>query len=200
MPPLNYKVESITFENDEKGDNARYNNLDFFTQNLPTIDATTTNVNQMQCDSLVTEGGNTECYYYAGKLLRQLRNAPLLTVVQDNMKNGAFGIDSLEVTNKDNTSEKLVVTSYNGDSYSYNYNYPLFVQNETYDMTISLKEEYVNVDTKDIVTEIPADATVHVANEGSISTAVIAEKCELNGKEMEIGEVYNVNSIEATPD
>ena len=200
LPPLNYKVESITFENDEKGDNARYNNLDFFTQNLPTIDATTTNVNQMQCDSLVTEGGNTECYYYAGKLLRQLRNAPLLTVVQDNMKNGAFGIDSLEVTNKDNTSEKLVVTSYNGDSYSYNYNYPLFVQNETYDMTISLKEEYVNVDTKDIVTEIPADATVHVANEGSISTAVIAEKCELNGKEMEIGEVYNVNSIEATPD
>ncbi len=200
LPPLRYKVESITFDNDERGDKARYNNLDFFTQNLPTIDATITNEKAMRCDSLTTEGGDKECYYYSGKMLRQLRNEPTLTVVQDGMKNGAFGLETLAVSNVDGTTEKVPVTTFTADSYTYNYGYPLYMQNESYDMTISLSEQYYNVDTKKTVTEIPADATIHVANEGSISTAVIAEKCTLNGKDMQPGEVYAVSSIEATPD
>jgi len=200
LPPLRYKVESITFDNDTKDGTARYNNLEFFTQNLPVISATVTNEKEMKCDSLTTEGGNTQFYYYSGKMVRQLRNEPTLTVEQIGMMNGAFGLDSLEVADVDGTTEMVPITEFTADSYSYNYGYPMFQQNETYNMTISLAEEYVNVDTKETFTEIPADATIHIANEGSISTAVIAEKCTLNGKDMEVGEVYAVSSIEATPD
>ena len=153
LPPLRYKVESITFDNDEKDDKARYNNLDFFTQNLPVINATITNEKEMMCDSLVTEGGNTEYYYYSGKMVRQLRNEPTLTVEQDGMKNGAFGLETLVVGNLDGTTENVPITTYTDDSFSYNYGHPLYKQNETYDMTISLAEEYVNVDTKKTVTE-----------------------------------------------
>jgi len=200
LPPLRYKVESITFENDEKDDKALYNDLDFFTQNLPVIDATTTNEKEMSYDLRDADDENSERYYYSGKMVRQLRNAPTLTVVQDDMQNGAFGMESLVVDNVDGTSEKVEVTTYEGEGFKYNYDYPLFMQNETYYMTISLSEQYTNVDTKETVTEIPADATIHIANEGSISTAVIAKTCELDGKEVQPGEVYEVSSIEATPD
>ena len=200
LPPLKYKVESISFYGDEKGDKAHYNNLDFFTQNLPMIDATITNEKEMPCDSLVGDGGAKENYYYSAKMVRQLRTEPILTVTQDDMQNGAFGMDSLLVENIGSESEKVEVTKYQGDGFKYNFDYPLFLQNETYNMTISLAEQYTNVDTKETVTEIPADATIHISNEGSISTAVIAEKCILDDKEMQPGEVYAVNTIEATPD
>ena len=193
-------MESISFDGDVKGDKAIYNNLDFFTQNLPMIDATNTNEKEMPCDSLVGDGGAKENYYYSAKMVRQLRTEPILTVTQDDMQNGAFGMDSLLVENIGSESEKVEVTKYEGDGFKYNFEYPLFLQNETYNMTISLAEQYTNVDTKKTVTEIPGDATIHISNEGSISTAVLAEKCMLDGKEMQPGEVYAVNTIEATPD
>ncbi|MBQ8066386.1 MAG: LamG domain-containing protein [Prevotella sp.] len=198
LPPLKYKVESITFEGDEKGDRARYNNLDFFTQNLPVLDATV-NEKEMPYDKQ-SDDENAARYYYAAKMVRQLRLEPAFTVVQDNMKNGAFGTDTLDVTGVDRNTEKVPVVTYTADGCTYNYKYPLFVQNETYNMTISLAEQYYNVDTKETVTEIPGDASIHISNEGSISTAVIARTCELEGKEMQPGEVYAISSIEATAD
>lgn len=200
LPPLNYKVESITFPHDETGDNALYNNHALFTQNLPMINATTTNEKEMKFDSLNVEGQNAQIYRYSAKFVRQLRNEPVITVTQDDMQNGAFGMEKFKVSNDDNTTEEVVITSYSGDSYTYNYDYPLFKQNDTYNMTIKVSENYTNVDTKAVTREVPADAMVSVANEGSISTAVIAEKCTVGGKEMEVGEVYSVNAIDCTPD
>ena len=199
LPPLEYKVESISFDGDAKGDRARYNNLDFFTQNLPMIDATVTKKDEMGYDKESNDDA-AERYYYAGKMVRQLRVTPTLTVEQDDMQKGGFGIETLDVTNVDLKTEKVPIVTYTADSCKYNYKYPLFVQNETYNMTIGIAEQYTNVDTKETVTEIPGDATIHISNEGSISTAVIARTCELDGKEMQPGEVYAVNSIEAKAD
>ena len=89
----------------------------------PNYDELTANPYPFYPDPLVTEGGNTECYYYAGKLLRQLRNAPLLTVVQDNMKNGAFGEEKIAVANERANADSVRVLNYNGDKYKVYFGY-----------------------------------------------------------------------------
>ena len=71
LPPLNYKVESIQFPNDEEGDKAHYNNLPFFTQNLPIIYAS--NAIGMMADTLKTDNDKS-VYRYAAKFMHQLRN------------------------------------------------------------------------------------------------------------------------------
>ena len=200
LPPLKYKVESITFEGDEPGDQARYNNLDFFKQNLPVIDATNAQEKNMKKDSLQTEEQPTQYYLYSGKLLRQLRTVPTISVSQSGMANGFFGMEKVEVRGL--AGEKYEATAIDFKAASANkyvYQYPLFRQYDTYDLTISVAESYYNVDTKESVTEIPSDAVVSITNEGSVSTSVIAEEVTVNGEKMAVGAVYEAKTINAKP-
>ena len=199
LPPLNYKVEQIRFDGDETGDRARYNNLSFFTQNLPMLNATNTQENKMLADSLTQEGQATQFYRYSAKLIRQLRQEPSISVEQSGMRNGAFGVDTIEVADYADQKELVPVVSYTADGYNYLYDYPLFRQNDTYNMTIKVAEEYYNVDTHETTREVPEDATVCISNEASISTSVVAEEAIVNGEKMEIGQAYDVKTITATP-
>ena len=168
--------------------------MDFFTQNLPMIDATNAVERKMQADTLKSDG-NSRTYSYAAKFVRQLRNEAIIDVEQENMKDGAFGIDTLAVTKKDNTSQTVTVTRHFDGEYSYVYDYPLFRQNEVYTMVIRVKERYLNVDTKKYVEEVPQDAEVHISNEASKSTYVAVEESNENGEHFHVSKVYQVNDF-----
>jgi hypothetical protein len=60
LPPLKYKVESITFDNDNNGN--IYNDKPVFAQNLPVIDASNAIKEKMQTDSIAVEGSSTLKY------------------------------------------------------------------------------------------------------------------------------------------
>ena len=200
LPPLNYKVESIRFPNDESGDQARYNNMPFFTDNLPMIYASVATESQMLADTLKTDGGS-QLYRYAGKLMRQLRNNVEITVTQQGTKDkDVFGEETVTVTNKDNTQEQVNVVNYSGNSFSYAFDYPVFRQDELYNLSIHVKESNYNVDTKQTVEEIPTDAQIVIQNEGSTSTSVAAESASANGEPFVPGQVYHVRSIVVQPD
>lgn len=198
LPPLKYKVESISFDGDEAGDQARYNNLDFFTQNLPMIDATNVLEKKLHKDSLTVDGQATQYYYYSGKLLRQLRTEPRISVSQNDMPDGFFGMETVKVNGIGAQTYDVPAIDLNStEENKYLYNYPLFRQNESYDLTISVAEEYYNVDTKETVTEIPSDAQVSITNEASASTSIVAEEVTVNGEKMAVGAVYEVRTITA---
>ena len=200
LPPLNYKVESIRFPNDAAGDQARYNNMPFFTDNLPMIYASVATESQMQADTLKTDGGR-QLYHYAGKLMHQLRNNVEITVKQEGVKDkDVFGEETVMVTNKDKTQEQVNVVNYSGNSFSYAFDYPVFRQDELYNLSIHVKESNYNVDTKKTVEEIPTDALIVIQNEASTSTSVAAESASANGEAFVPGQVYHVRSIVAQPD
>ena len=169
LPPLNYKVESIQFPNDEEGDKAHYNNLPFFTQNLPIIYAS--NAIGMMADTLKTDG-NKQTYTYTAKFMHQLRNNVDITVHQIGTKDKeVFGEEVVTVTNKDKTQEQVNVVNYSGNSFSYAFDYPVFRQDEIYNLALHIKESNYNVDTKKTVDEIPTDAMIIIQNEASTSTS-----------------------------
>ena len=200
LPPLNYKVESIRFPNDATGDQARYNNLPFFTNNLPMINASLASEKALKADTL-EENGTKQVYQYTAKFVHQLRNNVEISVVQSGAKEkDAFGEEQVEAIKLDNTKEKVNAVNYSGNSFSYAFGYPLFLQDETYTMTIHVKESNYNVDTKKVVEEIPEDAEIYINNEASASTTVSGETMSENGETFEPGKVYQSQTIKAQPD
>ena len=199
LPPLNYKVENIRFPNDEEGDKARYNNMPFFTDNLPMIYASNAVKSRMMADTL--DNDSKQLYRYAAKMVRQLRNDVEVTVTQSGMKDkDVFGEEVVTVTHQDNTTEEVNVVNYSGNSFSYAFNYPVFCQDKLYNLSIHVKESNYNVDTKKTVEEIPTDAKIIIQNEASTSTSVAAESASVNGERFDPGKVYGVRSIVTWPD
>lgn len=200
LPPLNYKVESIRFPNDATGDQARYNNLPFFTNNLPMINASLASEKALKADTL-NENGTKQVYQYTAKFVHQLRNNVEITVAQSGAKDkDAFGEEQVEAIKLDNTKEKVNAVNYSGNSFSYAFGYPLFLQDETYTMTIHVKESNYNVDTKEVLEEIPEDAEIYINNEASASTSVACASMAENGETFEPGKVYQSHTIKAQPD
>ena len=200
LPPLNYKVESIRFPNDASGDKARYNNLPFFTDNLPMINASNATQKAIKADTLQTDG-NKQTYAYTAKFMHQLRNNVEITVAQSGAQDkDAFGEEKVEAKNLDNTTETVNAINYSGNSFSYAFGYPLFKQHEIYTMSIHVKESNYNVDTKKVVEEIPEDAEININNEASASTAVACASTSENGETFEPGQVYQAHTITAQPD
>jgi hypothetical protein len=199
LPPLNYRVENIRFPNDEAGDKARYNNLPFFTDNLPMIYAS--NASAIKADTLDRDG-NKQTYAYIAKFMHQLRNNVEITVAQSGAKDkDAFGEEKVEAKKLDNTTETVNAINYSGNSFSYSFGYPLFKQHETYTLSIHVKESNYNVDTKKVVEEIPTDAEIYINNEASSSTSVSCDSSLVeNGQRFHASKVYQTQNITAHPD
>lgn len=194
LPPLKYKVESITFDG-----GSDYDNLPVFAQNLPIIDATNTIKESMMKDTLTVDGIKTE-YYYSAKMNRQYRATPTILVSQKGMKNGAFGEEKVPVLNLDNSIDSVAVIRYTDTGYQYIYDYPLFRQEQNYEFDIDVFEHYVNLDSGKEYKEIPLDANINIYNEGCMSTTVYAETVTIDGQEVEAGTAYEVQHIKAKAD
>ncbi len=203
LPPLKYKVESITFENDKKGD--IYNDKPIFTQNLPVIDATNAIKEKMLADSITVENGSTVKYQYSAKMIRQYRTNPTLSVVQTSpllsktVKN-VFGERKIGVTNVDFTVDSVTVANITDNNYKYTFDHPIFVQDKAYTYDISVAENYKNLDTDETFTEVPQDAVIHIANDASSTTVIYGEDGKVNGEDVKMGEPYKTANVEITPD
>ena len=197
LPPLRYVVNSITFD----GGND-YDNEPVFKDNLPVIDATNTIPEKMMCDSLQEEHANQQYYYYSAKLIRQLRTEPTITVTQNGMENGAFGERSISV--RDDISrepEDVPVLNITPTGYQYLYGYPIFQQGKPYEFTITVDEQYKNLDTEEMHKEVPQDAVVSITNEASTSAAtIVAQVSQVDGKELQPGDVFDVDNIDVLSD
>ena len=203
LPPLKYKVESITFVNDKKGD--IYNDKPIFTQNLPVIDATNAIKEKMLADSITVGNGSTLKYQYSAKMIRQYRTNPILSVVQTSpmlsktIKN-VFGERKIGVTNIDFTVDSVTVANITDNNYKYTFDHPIFVQDKAYTYDISVAESYQNLDTDETFTEVPQDAVIHIANDASSTTVIYGEDGKVNGEDVKMGEAYKTANIEITPD
>ena len=194
LPPLKYKVESICFVG---GDD--YDNLPVFAQNLPVLDATVAVEKDMQKDSIEVDGV-MKYYTYSAKMIRQYRAEPTISVVQEGMKNGAFGEVKVPVQTLAQEEESLEVLTYTDKGYSYRFGYPIFRQSERYGFEIKVAEQYTNLDTKENIVEIPHDAVVSIINDASMLTAVAAKDTIINGRQVHAGEVYQAINVQITPD
>ena len=194
VPPLRYKVESITFAGGKD-----YDDEPVFAQNLPIIDATNTVKEALLKDTLATDQG-TQNYTYTAKMNRQFRKSPNISVVQHGMKNGAFGEEKIAVANERANADSVRVLNYNGDKVEYVYGKPIVVQQGVYEFDILVNEQYKNLDSKETFEEVPRDAIVSIMNDASRFTSVYAEKVIVNGEEMQIGATYEVPNIRVIPD
>ena len=194
LPPLKYKVESIKFDG---GD--RYDDEPVFAQNLPVIDASNAIKERMKSDSLVV-GSTTQKYEYSAKMIRQLRVEPTIQVYQEGQREGVFGVRTVEITNADYSKEMVTVTTVTDDGYTYHFGHPIFRQDSIYTFGIDLAEKYVNLDTQKEFTEIPSDAVIHIANDGSATTKVFGEKATIGNDEVDMGMAYETLNIDVTPD
>ena len=197
LPPLKYKVESITFDNDRNGD--IYNDKSVFAQNLPVIDASNA-IDEKMLKDTITIDGDTQSYKYSAKMIRQYRANPTISVVQAGMRNGAFGEPKIAVANIDHTVDSVQVVNYTADGYEYVYGYPLFQQGKQYDFDIDVYEYYVNLDNGEEFKEIPQDAVFNIMNDASGTTTIYGEKATIDGEEVEVGVAYNTLNIQGTPD
>lgn len=194
LPPLKYKVESITFAGGKD-----YDEQPVFKDNLPVIDATNTIKERLLKDSIEIDK-TYYYYYYSGKLVRQYRAEPTITVTQEGMKNGAFGEVEVPVTSKVETTEMATALKYTEKGYEYVFGHPLFRQQERYKFDIYVKEQYKNLDTGETLDEVPQDAVVNIANDACQSTIVYAKTQMVGGQEVKPGMEYQVTNLQANPD
>ena len=197
LPPLKYVVSDITFPGGKDYDDALA-----FNDNLPIIDATNTITQNMPCDSLLLDDNNVEFYRYSAKMMLQHRAAPVITVTQNGMENGAFGERTLSV--RDDITREAVdvpVVKFTDTGYEYIYGHPIFVQGNSYEFTIQVSEQYTNQDTKAVVKEVPQDAVVSIYNEASTSaSSIVAIDMVEDGEELHPGDVADVDELEVTSD
>lgn len=194
LPPLKYKVESIRFDGGDQ-----YDKLPVFAENLPFIDASKVTDRDVKKDS-VEVNGEWQYYKYYGKMIRQYRANPTITVAQTGQKNGAFGESVITVTNDDYSESEVPVIKYTEKGYEYIYGKPLFIQNGRYEIGIDVSEDYVNLDSKKVFHEVPNDAVVSISNTASLSTTVYAEGCTVDGQVVPAGEACNVLNLDIKPD
>ena len=194
LPPLKYKVESITFAG-----GTDYDSEPVFSQNLPMIDATSAQKDKQQTDSATVDGVK-EAYTYAAKMNRQLRVQPTVSVVQTGARNGHFGEEKVAVKNIDGTVDSVAVVTFTDTGYLYTFGHPIYVSGQQYYNDISVAERYKNLDTGEEVCEYPEDAVVTIINDASALVSVYAEKAMVNGEEVEAGTEYEVPVIQCTPD
>ena len=194
LPPLKYKVESITFAG-----GTDYDSEPVFSQNLPMIDATNTIAETLPKDSLVVEG-QTLYYTYSGKMNRQLRTAPTITVRQKGMDEGVFGEMKVAVKNEVNGVDSVDVVTLTDSGCNYRFGHPIIMQNERYTLDINVSEVYRNLDTGREVREYPEDAEIIIMNDASLLVSVVGEKAVIDGEEVEAGAEYEVPRIQITPD
>ena len=193
LPPLNYKLESITFEGGKD-----YDDKPVFAQNLPFIDATNTNQKTWKSDSLKHDG-MVEKYPYAAKMNRQYRANPIITFEQMGMKNGAFGEVKVPVISNTPTTDSVTVVTFTDKGFKYEYDYPIFYQENDYEYEISVAEHYKNLDTGEEFDEVPSDAIISIDNSACASVMFACEEGYINGEKVTPGMLYDVPNVRIRP-
>ncbi len=142
VPPLRYKVESVTFPHNEEVGN------DEMFSSVPAIDITNP-MDSVIPDTAYTVSNNVLPLFRCNKkLLLTYRSQPVMEINQIGAKPGAFGTDTLTVQDVNYEEHQLPVYNYDEstNTVSYNYGYPIFEQGRTYEFKVKAYEPYTNYD------------------------------------------------------
>ena len=167
VPPLNYKVESMTVR-------ATGNSVG---------DATTVDLSNPQMeytDSLATDDGNIMTYTYNYGMKKTYHSEPSFVVTQADNADGAFGLSEYQI---EDANGKLdindIYTVEDDGSISYKYGGAVFESLGSYVFKIEAFEEYVNEDVKGspVSYHVPLEGLeVTVSNELSSEQSVYTDE------------------------
>ena len=141
VPPLRYMVQSIKIPN-----NSSVENDNVFT-NVPMINITNPR-DTIRPDTIYTADKQPLPLFKCNqKLMLTYRSHPVIDVTQKGAPEGAFGTDTITVTDQQQQI-KLPIYDYNETTkeLTYNYKYPIFQQGRSYEFNIKAYEPYTNYD------------------------------------------------------
>ena len=166
VPPLNYKVESMTVR-------ATGNSVG---------DATTVDLSNPQMeytDSLVTDDGNIMTYTYNYGMKKTYHSEPSFVVTQADNADGAFGLSEYQIEDANGKLDiKDIYTVADNGTVNYKYGGAIFESLNSYTFKIEAYEEYVNHDVKGspVTYHVPLDGLeVTVSNELSSEQSVYTD-------------------------
>ncbi|MGN0282257.1 MAG: LamG-like jellyroll fold domain-containing protein, partial [Prevotella sp.] len=166
VPPLNYKVESMTVK-------ATGNSVG---------DATAVDLSNPlmeYTDSLVTDNGKTMTYTYNYGMKKTYHSEPSFVVTQADKDDGAFGLSEYQIEDANGKLEIKDIYSVAEDgSVNYKYGGAIFESLDSYTFKIEAFEEYVNHDVKGspVTYHVPLNGLeVTVRNELSSEQSVYVE-------------------------
>ena len=142
LPPIRYRITNVSFEH-----NPDLNNADVF-QNLSIVNLSDA-MSKAPCDTLWNEAKDDYATLFQCAKVMKLtyRSDPEFEVTQAGMSKGAFGEQTVTLTNNEN--QKVEVPLYTvgaDDKVTYNYGYPIFEQEREYEFQVRLYESYTNFD------------------------------------------------------
>ena len=144
------------------------------------------------CDTLMNDSGEEQLFKYHCKYNCIYHSAPTFTVTQNNLENGKFGIENIEIADE---AGEFTVDIINEDG-SYNYGAPFFIQSDPYTFKLKGYEQYTNYDSgKEVTTTVPLkDCVVTISNALSDGQSIVAELSEESDEDLKVGDVLELES------
>ena len=144
------------------------------------------------CDTIINDSGEEQLFKYNCKYNYTYHSVATFTVTQNNLENGKFGIEDIELTDE---AGSFTVDIINEDG-SYNYRVPFFIQSDPYTFKLKGYEQYTNYDSgKEVITTVPLkDCVVTISNALSDGQSIVAELTEESDEDLKVGDVASLES------
>ena len=182
LPPIEYKVESIKIESNQK---ISFEKGFILSASDPT---------DLKSDTLVLEDGTEKVFEYVTKLVKTYFTDPVLEVSQQGRNDGSFGDRTYIYSDKVTPETEIPLYSVGEDKkVNYAFGYPMFKQQNKYIFNVRAYETYVNQDdpSNPIICEVPLQGTeVTFSNQMGTGQQVVIDptKTEANDKRGDLGE------------
>lgn len=192
VPPIRYRVESVTFPN-----NKELNNDEKFS-NIAAIDLTNPRDTVMPDTVYYAPKKLKTLFKCNKKLLLTYRSQPVMDIRQVGAPAGAFGTDTITVRDA-GQDIKLPLYTYDEATgkVTYNYGYPIFQTGRTYNFKIKAYEPYVNYDKyKDngkLYKDALCDSIITFDNELGTAARVSAVDTTANGQTLRRGDLVRLD-------
>ncbi len=189
VPPLRYAVKSVSIPKNEAVQN------DAIFKTIPMIDITNP-LDTIRPDTAYVEPGHVALpVFKCNRNLRlTYRSRPVIDITQVGAAAGAFGTDTLTVSDNNN---ELKLPVYEVDqstgAVTYKYKYPIFEQSRTYEFKVTAYEPYTNNDssTPKLFRDALADSVVTFDNEIGSMAQVAAEDATKEGNNIKRGDLMS---------
>ena len=193
LPPIRYKVESVTFPNNEKVGEAE------MFRSIAAVNLTNP-LDTIRPDTIYNSNKEPlplfKCNY---KMLLTYRSQVVMDITQKGAPAGAFGTDTITVTEK---QKDIKLPLYEVDKatgkVTYNYGYPIFQSGRTYEFKVKAYEPYINYDSDKagkVYQDVLRDSVVTFDNELGQATRIAAKDTTSNeGHSLKRGDLIRLDS------
>ena len=191
IPPIRYMVRSVRFPN-----NPTIENDEVFLS-LPAVNLTNPK-DSITPDTVYTVSNEPLPLFRCNKkMMLTYHSSPVIDITQMGMPPGAFGTDTLTVTDV-GEEIKLPIYNYNESTgeVTYNYGYPIFQLGRTYDFKIMAYEPYMNYDkiaAGKLRKDMLRDSVITFGNELGEAALIAAEDNVIDGHELKRGDMAKLD-------